>query len=656
MRRLFKLRDVCLFFIAASPLMMVAQGNRAPGGSPSSERKIYLEHANTLSFDKKVSADYQVLRGDVCFRQDSAYMYCDSAYFYEKTNSMDAFGHVRMEQGDSLYLFGDTLYYDGNSGLARLRNNVRLIHNDVILYTDHLNYDRFLNEAHFLHEGVIVNPDNHLRSVVGWYYPNSKTALFLDDVQLRHYDYADGVPEGNIDMQADYYTEDELAALSEVVSSDSTHSIVPMEGAHAALRVHEFDSLSSPHSLADTTMLAIASDSLLVSDTLIASVSTSPHDRANLIPLDTLLDRIEPPHASLAPDDAIIAPQTTLYSDTIRYDMNSGRADLFGPSRIVSDSSLVLTSRGYYNTREQVAALSERPQIFNPGRFATGDSAYYNNAVGYGEFFGQIEVCDTLQNMKLSGEYAYYNDPEESILVTENALAMEFSSKDTLYLHADTLRGFTVDSVRYISAYYNVRYYRTDIQGVCDSLIYNAQDSLATFIGNPVMWNGQYQITGDSIFVYMADAGINRALVHDNAFLVQQKDSLHYDQISGKELICYFDSSRIQRMDMSGNVRIVYFPEESDRTLIGLNQVIGNYLSVWFKEQKMDHLCVWPDPVGSLTPMAMLTPELLYLDHFRWMYYLRPLESKDVFRDVRMKREDVQESVRLFNEDELNGY
>lgn len=656
MRRLFKLRDVCLFFIAASPLMMVAQGNRAPGGSPSSERKIYLEHANTLSFDKKVSADYQVLRGDVCFRQDSAYMYCDSAYFYEKTNSMDAFGHVRMEQGDSLYLFGDTLYYDGNSGLARLRNNVRLIHNDVILYTDHLNYDRFLNEAHFLHEGVIVNPDNHLRSVVGWYYPNSKTALFLDDVQLRHYDYADGVPEGNIDMQADYYTEDELAALSEVVSSDSTHSIVPMEGAHAALRVHELDSLSSPHSLADTTVLAIASDSLLVSDTLIASVSTSPHDRANLIPLDTLLDRIEPPHASLAPDDAIIAPQTTLYSDTIRYDMNSGRADLFGPSRIVSDSSLVLTSRGYYNTREQVAALSERPQIFNPGRFATGDSAYYNNAVGYGEFFGQIEVCDTLQNMKLSGEYAYYNDPEESILVTENALAMEFSSKDTLYLHADTLRGFTVDSVRYISAYYNVRYYRTDIQGVCDSLIYNAQDSLATFIGNPVMWNGQYQITGDSIFVYMADAGINRALVHDNAFLVQQKDSLHYDQISGKELICYFDSSRIQRMDMSGNVRIVYFPEESDRTLIGLNQVIGNYLSVWFKEQKMDHLCVWPDPVGSLTPMAMLTPELLYLDHFRWMYYLRPLESKDVFRDVRMKQEDVQESVRLFNEDELNGY
>ena len=195
---------------------------------------------------------------------------------------MDAFGHVRMEQGDSLYLFGDTLYYDGNSGLARLRNNVRLIHNDVILYTDHLNYDRFLNEAHFLHEGVIVNPDNHLRSVVGWYYPNSKTALFLDDVQLRHYDYADGVPEGNIDMQADYYTEDELAALSEVVSSDSTHSVVPMEGAHAALRVHELDSLSSPHSLADTTVLAIASDSLLVSDTLIASVSTSPHDRANL--------------------------------------------------------------------------------------------------------------------------------------------------------------------------------------------------------------------------------------------------------------------------------------------------------------------------------------------------------------------------------------
>lgn len=624
-------------------------------------RKIYLEHANTLSFNKRVSADYQILQGDVRFRQDSAYMYCDSAYFYEKSNSMDAFGNVRVEQGDSLYLFGDSLFYDGNTGLARLRNNVRLIHNDVVLYTDHLDYSRFQDEAHFFDEGVIVNPDNHLRSVVGWYYPSTRRAIFLDDVQLRHYDYAAERPEVNVDLQSDYYDEDDIrmmqlasesdAVVSDTVPADLSATIADTMATPADLSAIVADTLITPADslLVDTLSLAQHSDT-------IAPLPTSPHARENLIPLDTLLERIEPPHASLAPDDDVITPQTILYSDTLHYNLLSGQADLYGPSRIVSDSSLVLTQRGYYNTKSDEAALSDRPQIFNPGRFATGDSAFYCNRMGFGEFFGKIEVCDTLQQVKLTGEYAYYNDSLESVLVTDNALAMEFSSRDTLYMHADTLRGFVIDTVRYMSAFYNVRYYRTDLQGVCDSLIYNARDSMATFIGNPVMWNGAYQITGDSIFVVMTDEGVDRVLVHDNAFLVQQKDTIHYDQISGKELICYFDSSQIQRMDMSGNIQIIFYPEESDKSLIGLNQVIGNYLSVWFKNQKMDHLSIWPEPIGSFVPMPLITDDILYLSNFRWMQYLRPLSPEDVFRDVRMKKEDVQEHIQLFNEDELNGY
>ncbi len=79
---------------------MQAQENRMANDTvmQSHNRRIYLEHANTLSFNKRVSADYQVLRGEVRFRQDSAYMYCDSPYFYENTTSMDAFGNIRKEQ------------------------------------------------------------------------------------------------------------------------------------------------------------------------------------------------------------------------------------------------------------------------------------------------------------------------------------------------------------------------------------------------------------------------------------------------------------------------------------------------------------------------------------------------------------------------------
>ena len=133
-------------------------------------------------------------------------------------------------------------------------------------------------------------------------------------------------------------------------------------------------------------------------------------------------------------------------------------------------------------------------------------------------------------------------------------------------------------------------------------------------------------------------------------------DSLHYDQILGRDLVCYFDSGKVSRLDMSGNVQIIYYPEEKDKTLIGLNQMIGNYLTVWFKNQKMEKLKLWPQVVGSLTPIQLVTDDILYLENFRWMAYLRPAGPKDVFRGIEMKKEDIIEIPRLFNDDELNGY
>ena len=115
---------------------------------------VYLLQADNLQFDQARIADAQIVKGNVIFRHEEALMYCDSAYFYEETNSLDAFGHVRFEQGDTLQGFGDKLYYDGNSKLARLRRHVKLIHgrmneNPTILTTDSLNYDRAKGVAYY---------------------------------------------------------------------------------------------------------------------------------------------------------------------------------------------------------------------------------------------------------------------------------------------------------------------------------------------------------------------------------------------------------------------------------------------------------------------------------------------------------------------------
>ena len=151
--------------------------------------KVYLEHANTLSFDQAQNPDAQVLVGEVCFRHDSSYMYCDSAYFFEKSNSLEAFSHVRMEQGDTLFVYGDYLHYNGDTQIAHLRDNVRMENGQVTLFTDSLNYERISNIGYYFEGGMIVDSLNQLSSFYGQYSPATKLAIFNDSVRLENPDF-----------------------------------------------------------------------------------------------------------------------------------------------------------------------------------------------------------------------------------------------------------------------------------------------------------------------------------------------------------------------------------------------------------------------------------------------------------------------------------
>ncbi len=145
---------------------------------------MYLEHCETLTFDEERLPDAQILKGNVRFRHEDALMWCDSAYFYEKQNSFDAFGHVHFEQGDTLHGYSDVLYYDGDTKLARLRENVRLVHTSTTLTTDSLNYDRHKDLAYYYTGGVIKDSLNTLTSIWGQYYPPENQSVFKTDVRL----------------------------------------------------------------------------------------------------------------------------------------------------------------------------------------------------------------------------------------------------------------------------------------------------------------------------------------------------------------------------------------------------------------------------------------------------------------------------------------
>ena len=174
-----RVRFRILFILCCLSWVVAAQGQGV--------QMVYLEHSETLSFDEKRLPDVQILKGNVRFRHDSVWMYCDSAYFFEKQNSLHAFGHVHLVQGDSIEGFGDILYYNGNTKLARFRNHVKLIHNEATtLTTDSLDYDRMRNIAYYFSGGMIEDSLNTLTSLWGQYTPDDNQALFKGEVQLEH--------------------------------------------------------------------------------------------------------------------------------------------------------------------------------------------------------------------------------------------------------------------------------------------------------------------------------------------------------------------------------------------------------------------------------------------------------------------------------------
>lgn len=478
---------------------------------PPKTTSVYLEHADLLSYDKQLNLDAQILRGNVCFRHDSSYMYCDSAYYYEEKNSLEAFSNVRMEQGDTLFVYGDYLIYDGNIQLARLRNNVRMINNQVTLYTDSLNYDRAVNVGYYFEGGRIVDEENVLSSFYGKYSPDTKIAVFNDSVKLEN-------------------------------------------------------------------------------------------------------------------------PQFTLFSDTLEYSTNSKIATILGPSEILSDSGTIYTSRGWYDTVADKSLLLERSQVLSGNRILTGDSIFYDKISGLGEVFGNMSIQDTAQKVTLEGNYGYYNELTEYAFATDSARFLEYSKGDTLFLHADTLEMTTVDSLyREVKAFYGVRFFRTDMQGVCDSLQFNTRDSVLYMFRDPILWNEQYQILGDTILIFMNDSSIDYAHVKEYAFAAQYLDSTYFNQLKGSDLKAYFEGQAVKQIDVAGNAESIFYPIENDGAMIGLNESKSGFLSIWLKENKLDRLKIWPTPVGSLTPIPDLTPEQKELKDFKWYDYLRPKNKDDIF-------------------------
>jgi lipopolysaccharide export system protein LptA len=490
------------------------------------DKRVYLVHADNLHYDQYRNGDAQILDGHVHFRHVGANLYCDSAHFYEQSNSFEAFGHVRMVQGDTLSLVSDYAYYDGNDQLAQARYNVVLKHRKTTLYTDSLDYDRMYSFGNFFEGGKMVDGKSVLTSDWGEYHTDTKMAMFYYDVRLK-----------------------------------------------------------------DQNMF--------------------------------------------------------LTTDSLYYDTRTSRAHIVGPSNITSGSSHIYSEDGYYNTRTEQSELFGRSVIKDQGRTIVGDSVFRNARDGKNYAYWNVVMTDSINKNRLTGDYAEYDDSTGYAMATNNAVAMDFSQKDTLFMHADTFKIFTynnnTDSVyRVMHAFRKVRAYRPDVQAVCDSLVYNSLDSCMVMYRDPIVWNQGQQLFGEEIRVYMNDSTIDWAHVIGQAFSAEQMpDTIHFNQVSSKEMKAFFKNGEMRESQAIDNVLSVYYPiDDSDSTLIGLNYLETPLLKMFLEKRKMKRMWI-EKPKGTLYPMTQIPPDKYFLPQYAWFDYIRPLNKQDIF-NWRGKKEGTE--------------
>lgn len=481
---------------------------------------VYLEQADRLYFDKDLGPDFQVVTGDVIFRHEGARLFCDSAFFYPSTNSLHAFGNVHMEQGDTLFLYAATLFYEGDAKLAKAREGVRLENRDVTLFTDSLNYARTANLGYFFDGGLLVDTNedgtsNELSSEYGQYNSKTKEAWFKNDVTL-------------------------------------------------------------------------------------------------------------------------INPDFVMTNDQLYYNTETEIATIVSETKIVSEKGEIHTSNGWYNTRTEQSHLLSRSYINTENRHLEADTLDYNRFTGVGIGHGRVVLIDSLNRVSIHADYGYSDDTNGFALMAEKALLMEYSSKDTLYLHADTLMMNEDSMFNQVRAYYGVRIFRSDLQGVCDSLFYSTRDSVLRLFRNPTLWSEQQQLTGKSMELYTVNNKPHKLKVIGSALVVAFSADSLYNQSSGKDLVAVFDSigREIVRVDIMGNAETIYLPAEKDGVVTGLNRLEGSSLTMYRKGGELEKLVVWPSPKGAFYPLDILPPEKRFLDKFQWLEHIRPTNPTDVFRDV----------------------
>ena len=324
-------------------------------------------------------------------------------------------------------------------------------------------------------------------------------------------------------------------------------------------------------------------------------------------------------------------PDYKIVSDTLVYDTDNEMMYFYGPTDIFNKENTLFGNYGWYNTETELAYLDKRATLKNKEQSMTADTMYYNKKTGYAKALSDVIIEDTVNKATLKGDYAEMWKNIGKCMITDNLRGFYYEQTDTLFAKADTLYIYfdtVTNDIQRIKAFYNVRFFRNDVQGKCDSLHYVVADSIVYMRKKPVIWAEDSQLSGDSINAHISNQSIDKLLMRPNAFVIQQDSINGFNQVKGKQITTFFKSNDIDHMFNEGNAETIYWLRDDDGSLIGVNFSQSSEMDIKVKNKQISNIKYYKNIKETLYPEEQLKDNMEYLDGFLWLKDEKPVRGE----------------------------
>ena len=356
-------------------------------------------------------------------------------------------------------------------------------------------------------------------------------------------------------------------------------------------------------------------------------------------------------------------PQSTIKTNHLDFYENSGHAYVFGPSTITSKDNVIYTEKGFYDTKTGIGKLKKGSKITYSNKIIEGDDLYYDRDKNFSRGINNVKITDTINNLVAKGHYAeMYRNPltrKDSIILTKRAVVITKVEKDSLYMHGKKIQVTGPPENRIIKAFNNVRFYKSDMSGKCDSLHSSNKTAITQLIGKPILWNFDNQMTGDIMHLIGNNETekLDSLKVINNAFIIQ-KDTLSkngYNQIKGQNLYGKFINNNLNEVDIIKNAEVIYYMYNDNDELIGINKSVCSRINMILDKNRIDTITFFKNTEGEIYPESEFPENARKLRGFTWRGDERIKSKEEIFPEeeniihekilVESKKKELEEDV-----------